>query len=85
LVSSRIVYLTLIPVFAVKSEGVRLAMSCICPLATIATLIVLLVLLPDAVAARIAAITAAATDSATASVLRRRTLPIRASCMAASS
>ena len=39
--SSRIVYFTLIPVLAVKSEGVNLAMSCICPLATIATLIVL--------------------------------------------
>src|SRR2546423_433338 len=37
--SSRIVYLTLMPVFAVNSEGVSFAMSFICGLATMARLI----------------------------------------------
>src|SRR6266516_3976217 len=37
--SSRIVYLTLIPVFLVNSEGVSFAMSFICGLSTMATLI----------------------------------------------
>src|SRR5262249_41830993 len=60
---------------------VNLAMSCICPFATTATLIVFAELLPDAAPATDAAITAIAMASATASALRRRTLPVLASCM----
>jgi hypothetical protein len=69
----------------VKSEGVNLAMSCICPFATTATLIVFAELLPDAAPANVAAITVIAMARASASVLRRRTLPVFASCMVAAS
>jgi hypothetical protein len=79
------VYFTLIPVLAVKREGVNLAMSCICPLATIATLIVLAVLRPDAGVASIAASTATAAMRATTPVLRLRTSSVRVSCMVAAS
>jgi hypothetical protein len=72
----------LIPVFFVKSDGVNLAMSCICPFATIATLIVLPVLLPDAADTNNAdTTTAAAAARATVRVLRLRAPPYRASCM----
>src|SRR5438067_4533724 len=79
--SSRIVYFTLIPVFAVKSEGVRDAMSCICGFATIATLIVLAAVPPIAVAASDASATTPATKTPTRTFTRRRVLPFRASSM----
>jgi hypothetical protein len=63
----------LIPLFAVKSDGVRLAMSCICGFATIATLIVAALRFAEAVAASRAA-TAATTVRATGSAHRIRTL-----------
>jgi uncharacterized membrane protein YfcA len=85
------VYFTLIPVFAVKSDGVKLAMSCICGLATMATLIVFFVLVvlfvfwPDAAATSDAAATAPTAVSAIARILRLRTLPTRCFCMVAAS
>jgi hypothetical protein len=67
----------------VKSDGVNFEMSNIWPFATMATLIVLAVLLPDAAATNIAdTTTTMATARATARVLRLRTLPDRAFCMA---
>ena len=79
--SSRIVYFTLIPVFAVKSEGVNDAMSCICGFATIATLIVFAAVPPIAVAASDASATIPATKTPTRTFTRRGVLPFRASCM----
>jgi hypothetical protein len=79
------VYFTLIPLFFVKSEGVNLAMSCICPFATTATLIVLAELLPDAAPANDAAMTAAAMSRTVTSVPRLRTLPILLPYMVAAS
>ena len=78
--SSRIVYFTLIPDFAVKSDGVRLAMSCICGFATIATLIVFAAGLADAVAASTAA-RAPTIRTTMMSMVRLRALPLEASCI----
>src|SRR5712691_1713039 len=80
--SSRIVYFTLMPVFAVKSEGVSDAMSCICGFTTIATLIVLAAVPPIAVAASDASATIPATKTPTRTFARRRVLPFGGSCMA---
>src|SRR3954451_10732655 len=79
--SSRIVYFTLIPVFAVKSDGVNDAMSCICGFATIATLIVFAAVLPVAVAARNATAAILAASTPTTASTGGRLLPFRASCM----
>src|SRR6266550_1561067 len=83
--SSRIVYLTLIPVFAVKSDGVNDAMSCICGLATIAMLIVLAVGRPIAVAASDATATIATTSTPTKTFAGGRLLTFRGSCMVTAS
>jgi hypothetical protein len=79
------VYFTLIPLFFVKSEGVNLAMSCIWPFATTATLIVLAELLPDAAPANDAAMTAAAMSRTATSARGLRTLQILLPCMVAAS
>ncbi len=76
--SSRIVYLTLIPVFAVKSEGVNDAMSCICGLATIATLIVLAVGRPSAPAASDATAMSPTATAPTRTLAGRRLLALGA-------
>jgi hypothetical protein len=60
-------------------------MSCICGFATIATLIVLAVLLADAAATKDVAITADPMARATASVFRLRALPARLFCMVTAS
>src|SRR3981081_1954340 len=78
--SSRIVYFTLIPVFAVNSEGVSDAMSVICGFATIATLIVLALVPPIAVAASDASATTPARKTPR-TVARRCVLPFGAFCM----
>src|SRR5262249_8749489 len=74
-------YFTLIPVFLVNSEGVNFAMSCIWPLATMATLIVLASLRPDAAVANDVAVTATAMARATTRVVRRGWLRVRCLCM----
>src|SRR3954451_13059630 len=79
--SSRIVYFTLIPVCFVNSDGVSDAMSCICGLATMATLIVFPAAWPDAVAASAAAMTISAANDEPTSVARFRTDRVRALCM----
>src|SRR4029077_11924558 len=79
--SSRIVYLTLIPVCFVNSDGVSDAMSCICGLATMATLIVFPAVWPDAVVASAAAMTISATNDEPTSLARFRTDRVRASSM----
>src|SRR5439155_1062622 len=63
-----------------KSEGVNLAMSCICPLATIATLIVLALVLPIAVAASEATATSPMTRIPTSTLMERCSLRLRGSC-----
>jgi hypothetical protein len=60
-------------------------MSCICPLATTATLIVLAELLPEAAPADVAATTAAAMSRTATRVLRLRTLRVLLPFIAASS
>jgi hypothetical protein len=60
-------------------------MSCICGFATIATLIVFALLLPDAAATNDVAVTAIPMVRATASSVRLRTLPARLFCMVGAS
>ena len=69
--SSRIVYLTLIPVLAVKSDGVSDAMSVICGFFTIATLIVFAVCFELAVLAHAALMSAAAAPATKTRVSER--------------